>query len=174
MERGYQNQRVLVDPQGAEIKGCLQYTDFMVFNHLMRGNYFGGRVLAPFEHYQNIKRLYCGAASLERYYPLGSSRKKIDKESDEHYQMKSLLSVVAESAKVEVWIIDKQDMGFLPDKVLKQAYEKLILGKEEDRPFPERDLEFIIQQFQKWDRFKLDCVESLFARNAMDKFMSGK
>lgn len=91
----------------------------MVFNHLMRGNYFGGRVLAPFEHFQNIKRLYMGPSSLERYYPLHQSRKRPDQETDENYHMKSLLSVVADSAKVEVWIIDKQDMSFLPDKVLK-------------------------------------------------------
>jgi|APSaa5957512535_1039671.scaffolds.fasta_scaffold665062_1 hypothetical protein len=88
--------------------------------------------------------------------------------------MKSFLSVVATSAKVEVWIIDKTDTGFLPDKVMKHIIEKIILSKEEDRPFPEQDLSFIIDQFQKWDRFKIDCVESMFERKALEKFMSGK
>jgi hypothetical protein len=69
MEKGYQNCRVLVDEEGQEIKDRLEYDNFMVFNHLMRGNHFGGRVLVPFEHYQSRKRLYFGESSLDRYLP---------------------------------------------------------------------------------------------------------
>ena len=115
MSKVFQNSRVLIDPNGQEIKDKLEYTDFMVFNQLTRGNFFGGRALIPYDHYANLKRLWFGESSLERYYPIGCSRKQIDKESDESYNFKSLLSVVADSAKCEVWIIDKQDMGYLPD-----------------------------------------------------------
>jgi hypothetical protein len=73
--------------------------------------------------------------------------------------MKSLLSVVANSANVKVWIIDKVDMNYLPEKVLKQVFEKVIFSKEEDRPFHEQDIEFIIDQFCRWDKFKIDLVE---------------
>ena len=66
---------------------------------------------------------------------------------EEDYFTKSLLSVVANSAKVKVWIIDRVDMNYLPDKVLKQIFEKVVFEKEEDRPFPEQDIEFIIEQF---------------------------
>ena len=54
--------------------------------------------------------------------------------------MKSLLSVIADTAKVEVWILDNSVMGQLPDKILKQVYEKIILSKEEDRPYHEQDI----------------------------------
>lgn len=69
MQKGYQNCRVLVDENGQEIKDRMEYDDFMVFNHLMRGNHFGARVLVPFEHYQSRKRLYFGESSLDRYLP---------------------------------------------------------------------------------------------------------
>jgi hypothetical protein len=88
--------------------------------------------------------------------------------------MKSYLSVVATSAKVELWIIDRTDAGFLPERAQEQVLEKVILAKEEDRPCPEQDLAFVIEQFQKWDRFKMDCVESMFERKALEKFMVGK
>jgi len=183
MQKGYQNCRVLVDEDGLEIKDRMEYDDFMVFNHLMRGNHFGGRVLVPFEHYQSRKRLYFGESSQEPYRPndwkfhaqhYGATREQIVRESEEHQQMKSYLSVVATSATVEVWIIDRTDAGFLPEKAQEQVLEKVILAKEEDRPCPEQDLSFIIEQFQKWDRFKMDCVESLFERKALEKFMVGK
>lgn len=128
---------MLIDPYGQEIKDKIEYRDVMTFNQLTRGNYFGGRVLIPYEHYANLRRLWFGNASLERYYPLGCNKKAIDKESDEDYHYKSLLSVIADSAKCEVWIIDKNDMGYLPDQINKEVFEKIILSKEEDRPFHE-------------------------------------
>ena len=91
-----------------------------------------------------MKRLYFGESSMERYYPRGVCPDLIKKESEEQYHTKSLLSVVANSAKVKVWIIDKQDMNYLPEKVLKQVFEKIIFAKEEDKPFPEQDIEFIV------------------------------
>jgi len=88
--------------------------------------------------------------------------------------MKSLLSVIADTAKVEAWVLDNSVMGQLPAKILTQVSEKIILSKEEDRPYPEQDIQFIIDQFVKWDRFKIDCVESHFQRKALIKFFSGK
>jgi hypothetical protein len=61
----------------------------------------------------------------------------VNKEIEEQYFSKSLLSVVANSAKVKVWIINKVDMNYIPDKVLKQVYERIVYEREEDRPFPE-------------------------------------
>ena len=39
--------------------------------------------------------------------------------------MKSYLSVVADSAKVEVWLIDKRLLSYLTERNLKQIYEKI-------------------------------------------------
>lgn len=68
--------------------------------------------------------------------------------------MKSLLSVVADSAKVVVWIIDKTDMGYFPDRVLKHVYERIILDKEEDRMFSQIDIDFISEQYLRWEQYK--------------------
>jgi len=45
--------------------------------------------------------------AMDRYYPIGCNKEEIDNESEEFYHMKSLLSIVADSAKVDVWIIEK-------------------------------------------------------------------
>mmetsp|Transcript_2970 Transcript_2970/g.4561 ORF Transcript_2970/g.4561 Transcript_2970/m.4561 type:complete len:110 (+) Transcript_2970:6583-6912(+) len=97
----------------------------------------------------------------------------IDKESEESYQLKSLLTVVADSAQVQVYVIDKSFMSYLPDKILNQICEKVICLKEVDRPYYEQDILFIIEQFQKWDHFKINCVEKLFERKRLEKFMMG-
>jgi hypothetical protein len=129
---------VLIDDNQKEIKDKIQYTDTMIFSQLTKGNSFGGRVLVPFDVYQSEKTLYFGHNALDRYYPIGCDKKKIDEMSDEEYNMRSLLSVVADTAKVEVWILDKDLLSLLEDSDhMKHVYEKIILSKEEDRPFHE-------------------------------------
>ena len=59
--------------------------------------------------------------------------------------MRSLLSVVADSSKVECWIIRRQDMAYLPDKALSQICDQIIKSKELDRPYHEQDIQFIIE-----------------------------
>ena len=53
---------------------------------------------------------------MDRYYPLGCDRNLIDEEKDEDYHMKSLLSIVADSAQVEAWVLDTTDIGYLSQK----------------------------------------------------------
>lgn len=48
--------------------------------------------------------------------------------------MKSLLSVIADSGVVEIYLLTKVDMGYLPDNVLRKVYEKIAMIKEADRP----------------------------------------
>lgn len=85
--------------------------------------------------------------------------------------MKSLLTVVADSARVDVWVIDRQDLNYLSDTDLRQGnvYERIVYTKEADRPCHEQDLNFIIDQFVKWDHHKVDVVEAMFARNKIAK-----
>ena len=59
--------------------------------------------------------------------------------------MKSLLSVIADSSIVEVWIIDKKMMEYLKEKDLKIIYEKIVRDSEADRPYHEKDIEYINQ-----------------------------
>jgi len=148
MSRGYQNARVLIgetdkDGFGHQIKDRMEYVDYMVFNQLTKGNSWGSRVLVPTESY--LKRKYVGQGGLERFYPPGVSQEYKNKETDENYHMKSHLSIVADSAKVHVWIIRKQDMAYLPEKAFEQVYEKVIGLKEEDRPYHEQDIMYIIE-----------------------------
>ena len=45
----------------------------MTFSQLMPKNYFGGRVLLPYEMYINLRTIYFGEDLLHRYYPKGIS-----------------------------------------------------------------------------------------------------
>ena len=85
----------------------------MTFSKLTRGNTFGSRVLIPFEHYAKLLVNHFGHKVMERFYPLGCDRELIDDEKEEDYHTKSLLSIIADSAKVEVWILDTSDIGYL-------------------------------------------------------------
>lgn len=44
------------------------------------------------------------------------------------------MSVIADSGVVEVYILDKSDMGYIPDFILRKVYEKISILKEPDRP----------------------------------------
>ena len=115
---------------------------------MTRGDSFGSRTLIPFDVYQSLKMLYYGRDALKKHYPFGCSgkqRQKISWETNEYYWMKSLLSVQADSAKVDVWIINKNHMGYLTDRVLKDAFEKIMACKEIDRPHSEQDIQFIVE-----------------------------
>lgn len=101
----------------------------------MSKNFFGGRTLLPFDLYMNLRKIYFGKDALNRYYPKGISPRIIDSEPEEKYQMKSMLSVIADSGTVELYILDKSDMGLIPDYILKKVFDKISQLKEPDRPF---------------------------------------
>lgn len=83
--------------------------------------------------------------------------------------MKSLLSVIADSATVEAWVIDNSDMSYLSQKDSKNVFNSIMRTKEADRPMHEQDIAFIIEQFQKWDKFKVEVVDSVIDRQEMLK-----
>ena len=47
------------------------------------------------------------------------------------------------------------------------------MSREADRPHHPQDIEFIVEQFQKWDNYKVDCVDALFDRFKMEKYFKG-
>lgn len=169
-ERTYQNARVRVDDNNREIKDRIQYVDLMTFSRLTRGNSFGSRVLIPYEHFVKMSTALYGANSLEKYYPVGCDVKAIEDEKDEEYHMKSLLSVTADSATVDVWVLDHSDIGYLSQKDAKLVYESIMATKDADRPMHEQDIDFIVEQFQKWDKYKVEVVDEVFDRQAMIKY----
>jgi len=43
-------------------------------------------------------------------------------------------------------------------------------ARDPDRPLHEQDVQFIIEQFQKWDKYKIDVVEEMFDHQALAKY----
>lgn len=85
------------------------YHDFLQFSKLFPNNQFGGRCLIPFDIYLQLKRSYFGPSALARpdNEPIGDIKKQ------ENYHMKSFLDVVANSACVEAYLINKQGIEYL-------------------------------------------------------------
>ena len=134
----------------------------------MPRNYFGGRVLLPFEMLINLRRIFFGEAEMRRHYPRSVPLEVQERESDERYHLKSLLSVIADSGSVEVFVLDKQDMGYLPDFVLKRVYEQIAQEKEADRPMRWPQVEEMKDRMVRWQRFKVKCVQQLFLRRMQE------
>jgi hypothetical protein len=51
----------------------------------MPKNFFGGRVLLPFEMYMNLRKIYFGVDSLDRYYPKQMSVNAVESEPEDKY-----------------------------------------------------------------------------------------
>ena len=77
--------------------------------------------------------------------------------------MKSLLSVIADSGRVEVYILSKQDMSYIPDNTLKKVFEKIVVLKEPDRPYSVSEIEDMKDNMVKWEYFKQKAIDRLLA-----------
>jgi hypothetical protein len=77
----------------------------------------------PFELYLNLRKIYFGVNDIKREYPKALRLDNLARtESDECYHLKSLLSVIADSSNVEVYLLDRTHMSYLPDQILKRVF----------------------------------------------------
>ena len=152
-DRIFQNQRIYIE-NNQQVRDKIIYKDFLHYSTLFPKKQFGGRCLLPFELYMSLRRIYFGDESLRMP---DSTINEADKDDDEilsnkqltvetkpcpqkkreHYQMKSMLDVVADSAVVEAYLITKTAINYLNDNYLKNAYEFIVQEKEPDRPMRE-------------------------------------
>ena len=103
-------------------------------------NWFGGRVLMPFESYNMMRRAYFGepnyaaTATREKQTSPDESVGSHETETEEHYQLKSLLNVIADSGVVETYLLTKAELQYLPDSELKIIFQYFVSQREPDRP----------------------------------------
>lgn len=81
-----------------------------------------------------------------------------------------MLSVIADSGSVEVYILDKHDMSLLPDNVLKKIFDKISQLKEPDRPLHESKIEEVKKKMMKWEQFKIKSVEKIMQERFAEKY----
>ena len=137
----------------------------MTFNQLVSRNMFGVRVLMPFEVYLNLRRVYFGTDYLARprdYY-------MDEDESEERYQLKSLLNVVADSGVVETYLITKHEMQYLPDSELKIIFDWISQQKEPDRPSTEESIIKRNQEMIAWEDKKINTTNALYKHQQIEK-----
>ena len=71
---------------------------------------FGSRTVVPFETYLHTKKKLYGWHSIQRHYPASFTPEQIidakSKETREHYLMKSLMTIVCDSAECELLFFD--------------------------------------------------------------------
>lgn len=90
-------------------------------------------------------------------------------ESEEHYQLKSFLNVIADSGVVETYLLTKTDMQYLPDSDLRLIYDEIVQIKEVDRPSTKESVAEKFSQLCDWENFKWKQVESVVGRQKMEK-----
>jgi hypothetical protein len=104
----------------------------------------------PFEMYMSNRRLYFGPTYTNR------PRRSIElKESDETYQLKSFLNVIADSGVVEAYLLTKLEMQYLPDEDLKVVYDSICQVREPDRPSTEDQ---VVAWFEKAQNDEKDRI----------------
>ena len=81
------------------------------------------------DQYEELKRPTM--SKFEKHFCESSEFTEFDKEN---FFKKSLLSVVANSATVEVFLIQKDHMTFLPETTQSMIFEQMIKIPEADRP----------------------------------------
>lgn len=131
----------------------------MTYSKLAPRNWFGGRVLMPFEMYITLRRLYFGQQFINRPRPTTLAE---EKESDEHYQLKSFLNVIADSGVVETYLITKTEMQMLQDSELKVIYDQICQVKEPDRPNNEEWIDDRFKEMQEWEKEKANKIKEVF------------
>ena len=122
---------------------------------LKRHDSFGGRTVVPFEQYRNIKELLLGSPLLRS--------PGYSKESDEKYHMKSLLTVIADSATCILWTLDKAALSqsmidnslTMPEGEQKMLFEQFVRFNDPDRSnYKPPEIAFIRKEQKKWENFK--------------------
>ena len=79
-----------------------------MFSKVMAKQFVGTRMIVPYEMYLSAKRKSHEEVALF----------KKAHESEEEFYLKSLLALVADSGTVEVYLIEKTHMSFLPEQTL--------------------------------------------------------
>ena len=81
----------------------------------------------PLDIYKNLRKIFYGEEALEMIHAKSN-------ETDYNYQMKSFLSVIADSGIVEAYILDRHHMSYLDDFYLRKVFEKIAMRNDCDRP----------------------------------------
>ena len=129
-QRTFQGEEILVDDNGQRIKEYIVYKDLMEFNVLLSRSYFGSRVLLP----PGIKKDYESnnykKRSDQRRQPWIISKQQASGNFEHMFikrrmsftsqnilknERNSMLSVIADSADVEVFVISNEMMEFFPE-----------------------------------------------------------
>jgi len=68
------------------------------------------------------------------------------------------LSVIADSAEVEILIFDKNEIAFFPEDVQREIVVGLRKAHNVERPYTDAEMEQASIDFGKWDAFKQDVI----------------
>ena len=83
------------------------------------------------------------------------------------------MSVIADSGKVEIYILKKSDMSFIPDFILSKVFEKIAQQKEPDRPYTWQRIEAVKDALIKWEKFKVHCIDKMFKEKSLREKNNG-
>ncbi len=82
--------------------------------------------MLPFELYLSLRKVYFGPDYVNRPIKASSITVGEEEETEDHYQLKSFLNIIADSGVVETYLLTKADMAFLPDSELKLIFDWIV------------------------------------------------
>ena len=107
----------------------------------------------------------CGRWAVQRKYKVGLTAKEMAKVKDseplQKHLQKSFFTIIADSANVEIWILDRAALleamldAKIPEEGQKQIFEDILQQVDADRGrYSEPDISHIKNMSLKWDRYK--------------------
>ena len=166
-DKSFQNQRILIDENGQENKYKIKFENQMHFRKINQGGTFGGRCLLSYQIHQIGRAL---AADGDYFDKISEQLVAKSTQEEIHEAMKSFLTVVADSARVEIWTLDRaalqhailENAHSMGEAEIHGLYRRIMTCRDCDRgPYTDSDVHYIREQFLNWDRFKQECVEQL-------------
>ena len=90
----------------------------------------------------------------ERQWKKTKKAKDVPEDDEASYSKKSLLSVIADSAEVLVWVIKREMLEYLSQEAKKNIISRIRLFTDEDRPNSIMNVKEQRASMQKWETFK--------------------
>ena len=162
----YGDNRIVIDDQGNRIPdNRLVHEHKIEFGQLRSGSTFGGRMLVPFKFFYARMQNFFGDWAVERKFSRLANSEEIesikDSETLQHHLQKSFFTIVADSANVEIWTLDRHCLvqvmedSLFSDETQKAIYEEILDHTDADRgQYSDPDIEHIKQLGRKWDHYK--------------------
>ena len=152
----------------------------MDFGRLLPGESFGARILLTDEIVAAAQNVAKRQLRMIAQSEAESKKRKLEKaishsqrqaitDEDNKIKKESLLSIIADSDLVEVYVIDKSQLGLLSEEVMEQMARIILTTNEPDRPDLPEILRSQKESYEKWDKYKVKLMQGFMKEQSQER-----